>query len=324
MITVLVYEFASGGGFSGEAPLGILGEGRAMRDAVCLDLAELGAIQVLAATLLHELPPPGSRGVSPSFGESANAFLRRVATTVDAVWLIAPESNGISLELTFVLEDLGTNIIGCGSAAVALASSKSLTLERLAAAGFATIPTWPLATAPLALYETWVVKPDRGCGCEDMRRLPRHAVNPLYQPLYEPHCQREAESIIAQPWLNGDAMSLSLLVNGPDVEILSINRQHIAEAEDGSLALTGITRCVVIDTTTQDRLEALSVGLVAAIPGLRGYVGVDFVLDACATPMVLEVNPRLTSAYVGLSAMLGRNLAEDILRATMTEAAAYA
>jgi predicted ATP-grasp superfamily ATP-dependent carboligase len=182
------------------------------------------------------------------------------------------------------------------------------------------VPTWPLATAPLALHETWVVKPDRGCGCEDMRRLPRHGITAHYQPLY----RREAESIIAQPWLDGDAMSLSLLVNGPEVEILSINRQHIAVAEDGRLALTGITCGVTVGGATRGQLEAVAAGLVAAIPGLRGYVGVDFILDASATPVVLEVNPRLTSAYVGLSALLGRNLAEDILRATISEAATYA
>ena len=31
--------------------------------------------------------------------------------------------------------------------------------------------------------------------------------------------------------------------------------------------------------------------------------------------MVIEVNPRVTCAYVGLSSILGRNLAADILRA---------
>jgi predicted ATP-grasp superfamily ATP-dependent carboligase len=119
-------------------------------------------------------------------------------------------------------------------------------------------------------------------------------------------------------------MSLSLLVHGTDVDILSVNHQHIAVAEDGSLALTGITCGVTVGGATRAQLEAVAAGLVAAIPGLRGYVGVDFILDASATPVVLEVNPRLTSAYVGLSALLGRNLAEDILRATISEAATYA
>ena len=59
--------------------------------------------------------------------------------------------------------------------------------------------------------------------------------------------------------------------------------------------------------------------IAAAIPGLAGYVGVDFVLTP-AGPVVLEVNPRLTSSYCGLSRALGRNVAAEILRACTFEA----
>jgi predicted ATP-grasp superfamily ATP-dependent carboligase len=128
------------------------------------------------------------------------------------------------------------------------------------------------------------------------------------------------ELIIAQPWLDGDAMSLSLLVTGAGVEILSVNRQHIEVAADGAVSLVGISRRVVIDIRLQATLHDLAVGIVASIPGLRGFVGVDFMLTERGLPVVLEVNPRLTSAYVGLSRLLGRNLAEDLLRAAMTEA----
>ena len=60
--------------------------------------------------------------------------------------------------------------------------------------------------------------------------------------------------------------------------------------------------------------------IAAAIPGLRGFVGVDFVLGVDGRATVLEVNPRLTSAYVGLSARLGRNLAAEILADFAAEA----
>ena len=39
-----------------------------------------------------------------------------------------------------------------------------------------------------------------------------------------------------------------------------------------------------------------------------GYVGVDFLLGA-EGPLVLEVNPRLTTSYCALPAALGRNVA---------------
>jgi predicted ATP-grasp superfamily ATP-dependent carboligase len=60
-------------------------------------------------------------------------------------------------------------------------------------------------------------------------------------------------------------------------------------------------------------LRATAAQVARAIPGLRGYVGVDLVWHAVLGPVVIEVNPRLTSAYVGLSAALQRNLAAAVL-----------
>ena len=51
------------------------------------------------------------------------------------------------------------------------------------------------------------------------------------------------------------------------------------------------------------------------MPGLRGFVGIDLVWHEERGPVVIEVNPRVTCAYVGLSAALGRNLAAELLDA---------
>jgi predicted ATP-grasp superfamily ATP-dependent carboligase len=50
-----------------------------------------------------------------------------------------------------------------------------------------------------------------------------------------------------------------------------------------------------------------------ALPGLRGFVGVDLVWHPSQGPVAIEVNPRVTSAYVGLSAHLQRSLAAEVL-----------
>ena len=51
---------------------------------------------------------------------------------------------------------------------------------------------------------------------------------------------------------------------------------------------------------------------------LRGYVGVDLVLGPAedgSRDVVLEVNPRLTTSYVGLSCLAKGNLAAEMLAA---------
>jgi len=59
-------------------------------------------------------------------------------------------------------------------------------------------------------------------------------------------------------------------------------------------------------------LARLAQRTVVAIPGLWGYVGIDVLLTA-AGPVVVEVNPRLTTSYAGLHAAIGVNPAELVL-----------
>ncbi len=54
----------------------------------------------------------------------------------------------------------------------------------------------------------------------------------------------------------------------------------------------------------------------ASFSGLRGYVGVDLVL-AEDKPFVIDVNPRLTTSYVGLSGAAGFNVAEAMMNAVL-------
>ena len=60
-------------------------------------------------------------------------------------------------------------------------------------------------------------------------------------------------------------------------------------------------------------LAALAAHVAAALPGLRGFVGIDVVWHAQRGPVLIEVNPRLTCAFVGLSQRLGRCLAAEVL-----------
>ena len=62
------------------------------------------------------------------------------------------------------------------------------------------------------------------------------------------------------------------------------------------------------------QLKVQPVRACAALPGLRGYVGVDLVLTD-AGPVVIEVNPRLTTAYLGVRAVLDENVAAMALAA---------
>jgi predicted ATP-grasp superfamily ATP-dependent carboligase len=106
-------------------------------------------------------------------------------------------------------------------------------------------------------------------------------------------------------------MSASFLVDGRGTAwLLGVGIQRIA-IRDGRFAYQGGT----LPAPSRAAAPLLQPAL-AAIPGLRGFVGVDFVWDPPAErATVLEINPRATTSCVGLTQLLppGR-LAEAWLR----------
>jgi hypothetical protein len=50
----------------------------------------------------------------------------------------------------------------------------------------------------------------------------------------------------------------------------------------------------------------------AAIGGLRGYIGFDLICTANG-PLLVEINPRLTTSYIGYRELATANLAEWIV-----------
>ena len=96
---------------------------------------------------------------------------------------------------------------------------------------------------------------------------------------------------------------------------LAFNEQQIEVDATGRLAFRGV-RVNTVHRARDPRavrLHTLALDVMRALPGLRGFVGVDLVWHATRGPVVIEVNPRVTCAYVGLSTALGRNLAGEVL-----------
>jgi predicted ATP-grasp superfamily ATP-dependent carboligase len=83
-------------------------------------------------------------------------------------------------------------------------------------------------------------------------------------------------------------------------------RQHLAGGGDfsyrgGSLPL---------ESGLAERARRLAERAVASLPEPLGYLGVDLVLgDDAASDVVVEINPRLTTSYIGLRALARANLA---------------
>ncbi len=305
---VFVYETISAD--PGCTDTALVSQGRAMRDAIVADLTVLDGVEVGCAGGGAPDPPASSRlqAVRQAPGESPENFLHRQTALHDLVWVVAPETGGLLAALRAVVAD--DQWLGCSADAIAIAGSKRATAKRLCAAGID-------ATSPLDLRDPpaleggqrlWIVKPDDGCGATGARR---HSEFPSARADYEQRQLRQEDAVL-EPWVDGEPLSVSLLCSPGRSRLLTVNRQHIGCAASGLLSFDGITRAPQSGERTQ-ALAALGQRIQEALPGLCGFVGVDVTWHPQRGPVVIEINPRVTCAYEGLSGLLGRNLAQETL-----------
>ena len=75
--------------------------------------------------------------------------------------------------------------------------------------------------------------------------------------------------------------------------------------------------CCLIYSLTRDQSAALQ-RAIDSLPGrARGWVGVDFLLAEDGQLTVIEINPRLTTSFVGLSSACDQSLADVLVRAAL-------
>lgn len=334
-----MYECISADGLAttggSRAPLeaALVAQGVAMRDALAADLQRLDHVAVSCVASRYaplSAALAGVRSIRPdadAIAPAAADFLAREAPLHDRVWVIAPESDDLLATLAAAVGP--ARWVGCTPPAIRLAASKAATRRRLASAGIAVPAAWhPGEPEPETAEGThWIVKPDDGAGSVDARL---HADFARARDDLLARLARGVASTLER-WIDGTPISLSLLCGGGRAELLSINRQRIVARAGAPVAYEGVDiRAMPVDSPAGRRLAGVAQRIAGAIPGLAGYVGVDLVWRTPAAPgdrnnhdaggaVVIEINPRLTCAYVGLSAALGRNLAGEILLARHPE-----
>jgi hypothetical protein len=119
--------------------------------------------------------------------------------------------------------------------------------------------------------------------------------------------------MIVQPYIAGDAVSVAALIS-PEcshLDILPIAAQHLSD--DGRLRYQGGS--VPTSCRADRQIQELVRRACAVIPGLGGYVGFDLIAppESARPPVIVEVNPRLTTSYLGYRRLTDDNLAERLL-----------
>lgn len=297
-MTVLVHEWVTGGGLAGEPlPHSWAAEGSAMRRAIAADLAAvpgLGVVMTLDARLPDEPGPWTVVQVEP--GQEIEVFASLAAQS-DWTVLIAPETGGVLADRTRTLDRAGGRSLGSRVDGVELAADKLRLGEFLRARGF-NVPEGrrvvPLDGLPGNFSYPAVLKPIDGAGSVDTFLIP--------DPASFPDEAASSVPALLQAYQPGVPMSASFLV-GSDrrARLVGVGRQHV-QIRGGRFHYEGGSLPAAIGwEPAQDELRRA----VEAVPGLRGFVGVDFVWDEARRDVtLLEINPRPTTSWVGLAQVL--------------------
>jgi len=309
IIKILVFEFITAGGIAQEQlPESMVREGELMLKALVADLSKTKALQLtvlLDGHFKHLVFPEQIQCIYISATESMDDYLPALIQQNDAVWPIAPESDSVLYDLSVLVIENHTHLLNSNASAVSICADKLRTAEILKSHGIKVVDTWQLAVFSQQIPAPWVVKPKNAEGCEATYLIDNWGeLSKLQQSLVE------QEEYIIQPYIAGHNLSLSCLFKNGRAWLLCCNRQ-IVSIQQQQFSLQACEVNVSIDH--KETYQLLIDKVANAIPGLWGYVGIDIIHPQSAEPIVLEINPRLTTSFAGISQSLGLNVAEQVI-----------
>lgn len=310
---IFVYEYLSANcAYANTDTLAV--EGWAMLAALLEDFRQipLVAVETLLGRGLRNADMTRPAGVNVHManeGEEKDLF-HRLTKAADWTLVVAPEFNDILATRLQWIEEAEGRSLNSTQDAVLTTGDKLRLADRLAEHGVATPPTALFPDHPPSFPA--VCKPRQGAGSQatylvhnksELRRTPEAA-----------RAEGWKGDLIVQPFHAGDAVSVSFLV-GPGRRLaMPASMQHLST--DGRFHYLGGS--LPLDAQRNARATRLASRAVDAVEGLAGYVGVDLILGASAADdVVIEINPRLTTSYIGLCALARFNIAEALL-AVMT------
>jgi hypothetical protein len=300
---VFVAEYVCGGGLArrtiDQIPSAMRSEGGAMLRAIVSDLSEVADVVVPVdpriARDVGDVCTVEMDATRPLWGQWVLA-----ASDCDAALIVAPESRGVLAKAVATLRAGGIDVLASTGDFLRVASDKLHTAKAMMSAGVAHPPY--LATSDrryerqLAKFGKFIVKPRDGCGTQELQ---------IFDSLSDAKATLGDEHLL-QAWMPGKAVSVAMVSSGNAQTFLPAVGQSLTERD---CEYAG--GCGPLDDESQRRAMSLAARAIEAMPPTpRGFVGLDLLLgDRPSEDYVIEINPRLTTSYVGLRRMINGNLA---------------
>ncbi len=251
-------------------------------------------------------------------------LFKELCAKADAVLLIAPELDEVLLKRRTLIETFKTTFLGSNLQAVTLFSDKLQTFHWLLEHRLPTVPTFLLERDPAPTgfsHVPAVIKRRDGAGAVDTRLIQSEAEwDECVRQL------RDAQRLhlfVWQPFVEGLSLSCTALLDnqGRLLEIFPVGEQQVSVFDEfryhGGLIPAPVPEPIksIVEQTVRHFCESAQ--------GLHGLVGLDFLIPletvdtSTPFPLIVDVNPRLTTSYVGYRQLTEQNILEHLLAAML-------
>ncbi len=323
---ILLYEHICGGGYAGQ-PLSpsLLSEGFGMLRGLAEDFKVAGfeVSALLDSRIMCTCPPfEADHVIEVNSRTIADVTLSLAAESADMVYAVAPEAGSVLQSIVERVEDAGAISLNCKPETIRQAADKAKLDSCVRHLGLEYPRTLKLKTVEVEkvvsevkgkLGFPAVVKPLASAGCAGLSIVKDEA--DIAAGVKKIEVENDDGQFIAQKLVVGVPVSVSLIGNGKKAKPVSLNLQNVTLAPPQAESSYNGGQ-VPLDHPLREKAFAAAKMLVESFDGLRGYIGVDFVL-ANDKAYVLEINPRLTTSFVGLRKVANFNLAQAIVDAIL-------
>ena len=248
--------------------------------------------------------------------------LKEFSSLVDAVYVIAPESGQVLEKILETIEASGGTSLNCEIATIKHFSNKIRAHETFKKIGLKVPETiLPDIQQKVGNIERLaeemgyplIFKPIDGFSCNGLS-LVRNKNN-IAGAVKKIAQESTSKQFVVQKMITGEATSACVISTGDKALAVSLNKQRVTlSPPEGESTYDG----GVVPFNHNLEVEALKAAerAVEASIGMKGYVGVDMILTE-EEPVVIEVNPRLTTSYIGLRREANFNIADAITDAVI-------
>jgi predicted ATP-grasp superfamily ATP-dependent carboligase len=326
-LKIVVCENVSGGGYAGQQiQPGLLAEGFGMLRTFASDLKAVGhEVSVLLDSRILKMNPPMDVDCTvPIFGvEELRTVLPNVAKISDAAYIIAPETGQTLRSIVQLIEQTGKISLNCQSEAVQKVSDKTV-LHAILEKNYVQTPETLVIdiaddlvkvekTISSKLNYPAIFKPMDGVSCSGLSILRNE--REIEKAIEKIKSESAGNQFIAQEFVQGQAVSVILIVAGNKAMAISLNEQNVnlASPDKVSSYEGGV---VPFEHPLKQQAFMAAEQAVKLFPGLRGYVGVDLILTDDEV-FVVDLNPRLTTSYIGVRKTVKFNVAQTLIDAVL-------